>query len=72
MKYTFSKASEIYSYFHLQHLHALTRSLILALGVCYHARLSNRLEYRTHVARYFKEPASLPGGQMAILDEIDL
>ena len=49
----------------------ITRALVLAIGVCYHAKLQERREeYRTVVARSFKAPCSLPGGQMQILREI--
>ena len=48
----------------------MTRSLVLALGVCYHARLSNRAEYRKAVARHFVPPAELKGGTDAMEKEI--
>lgn len=49
----------------------LTRALVLAIGVCYHAKLQERREeYRTVVARSFKAPCLLPGGQKQILREI--
>jgi len=45
--------------------------LVLAIGVCYHAKLQERREeYRTVVARSFKTPNLLPGGQRQILREI--
>ncbi|RMX46188.1 hypothetical protein pdam_00007847 [Pocillopora damicornis] len=62
----------------------LTRALVLAIGVCYHAKLQERREeYRTVVARSFKAPCLLPGGekqihreisscQKAVLNELDL
>ena len=48
----------------------LTRSLILALSVCYHARLSNREEYEEGVAREFVAPLNLPDGVQQFRNEI--
>ncbi|KAJ7339392.1 hypothetical protein OS493_005787 [Desmophyllum pertusum] len=49
----------------------ITRALVLAIGVCYHAKLQERREeYRTVVAKSFKAPFLLPGGQKQILREI--
>ena len=49
----------------------LTRALVLAIGVCYHAKLQERREeYRTVVARSFKAPCFLPGGHKQIHSEI--
>ena len=49
----------------------ITRALVLAIGVCYHAKLQERREeYRTVVAQNFKAPCLLPGGQKQILREI--
>ena len=49
----------------------LTRALVLAIGVCYHAKLQERREeYRTVVAHSFKAPCLLPGGQKQIHREI--
>ena len=49
----------------------LTRALVLAIGVCYHAKLlERREEYRTVVARSFKAPCLLPGGHKQIHREI--
>ncbi|KAK3096790.1 hypothetical protein FSP39_003301 [Pinctada imbricata] len=53
-----------------QNLDVVTRSLILALGVCYHACLKNRQEYRMEVSQHFSPPCSLPGGEQQMLDEI--
>lgn len=49
----------------------VTRSLILALGVCYHACLKSRPEYRKHIARFFHAPCQLPGGDEQIKEEIE-
>lgn len=49
-----------------------TRSLILALGVCYHACLQNRDQYRHHMSRYFLPPCTLNEGPETLLDEINL
>ena len=48
----------------------LTRSLVLALGVCYHARLNNRRDYRRAVARHFVPPSDLKGDADAMEEEI--
>ena len=49
----------------------LTRALVLAIGICYHAKLQERREeYRTVVARSFKAPCLLPGGHKQIHREI--
>ena len=42
----------------------LIRSLILAVSVCYHARLSDRKEYEEKVADKFTAPLLLSGGAM--------
>ncbi|XP_053396335.1 E3 ubiquitin-protein ligase rnf213-alpha-like isoform X2 [Mercenaria mercenaria] len=49
----------------------VTRSLILALGVCYHACLKTRPQYRTQIARFFRAPCLLPGGDDQIQEEIE-
>ncbi|WAR07202.1 R213A-like protein, partial [Mya arenaria] len=49
----------------------ITRSLILALGVCYHACLKTRQQYRQVIAGHFRQPCSLQGGETQILDEIE-
>ncbi|XP_052808691.1 E3 ubiquitin-protein ligase rnf213-alpha-like isoform X2 [Mya arenaria] len=49
----------------------ITRALILALGVCYHACLKTRQEYREAVAGHFRQPCSLQGGEAKILEEIE-
>ncbi|XP_053389016.1 E3 ubiquitin-protein ligase rnf213-alpha-like, partial [Mercenaria mercenaria] len=52
-------------------LDKITRCLVLALGVCYHASLTDRDKYRKHIANYFREPCLLPLGPEQILHEID-
>ncbi|XP_052215091.1 E3 ubiquitin-protein ligase rnf213-alpha-like isoform X2 [Dreissena polymorpha] len=52
-------------------LDKLTRSLILALGVCYHACLKERGAFRTSIAAALKSPFQLPGGAERILQEIE-
>ena len=49
----------------------MTRSLILALGVCYHAGLEKRAEYRGHVASHFTRPLARVTSDM-MLDEITM
>ena len=65
-----------------QMLDDVTRSLVLALGVCYHAclqdtpreigqkDLNTRAKYRKAITPYFLDPCDLPGGQQRIRDEI--
>lgn len=38
-----------------------TRSLILAVSVCYHARLTSRLEFENGVVQQFEHPLKLIG-----------
>ncbi|XP_060597666.1 E3 ubiquitin-protein ligase rnf213-alpha-like [Ruditapes philippinarum] len=49
----------------------VTRSLILALGVCYHACLKTRAQYRKYIAPSFKRPCLLHEGPEQIFKEID-
>ena len=51
-------------------LDPITWSLIMALEVCYQARLQNRDEYRQEVAKVFSPPCRLPGGPDRIETEI--
>ncbi|XP_041354642.1 E3 ubiquitin-protein ligase rnf213-alpha-like [Gigantopelta aegis] len=48
----------------------LTKSLILALGVCYRASLRSRNDYDSHVTQFFQNPCSLPGGVKQFVDVI--
>ena len=48
----------------------LTRSLILAVSVCYHARLGDRKEYEERIARQFTPPLVLSGGVQQFRNEI--
>jgi MoxR-like ATPase len=48
----------------------ITRSLILAVSVCYHARLQDRTEYERGVVRQFKAPLGIPGGVEQFTNEI--
>ena len=48
----------------------LSKSLILALGVCYRASLRSREEYDDQVTPFFKPPCSLPGGVRQFVDVI--
>ena len=52
-------------------MNEITRILILALGVCYHASLLKREEYREHISPRFQQPLTLPHGADTIADEID-
>ena len=44
-------------------LNDLTRSLILAVSVCYHARLTDRKEYEEGVSGMFTAPLTLTRGE---------
>ena len=48
----------------------LTRSLVLALSVCYHARLQERKEFELGVVKQFYDPLKLPGGVIQFKTEI--
>ncbi|KAM7432986.1 hypothetical protein ABFA07_016686 [Porites harrisoni] len=49
----------------------VTRALVLAIGVCYHAKLQEkRQDYIKVVAQSFKAPCLLPGGEKQIHREI--
>ena len=45
--------------------------LILALGVCYHASLDKRNEYREYISQKFQLPLVLPKGCTTIANEIN-
>ena len=51
-------------------LDTLTRSLVLALGVCYLARLHDRLSLLDAVAKHFRPPCSVGGGAEQLGREI--
>jgi len=48
----------------------ITRSLLLAISVCYHARLQEREDYEEGVAAQFVAPLGLPGGAAQFRNEI--
>ncbi|XP_021342051.1 E3 ubiquitin-protein ligase rnf213-alpha-like, partial [Mizuhopecten yessoensis] len=56
-----------------QDISDIARSLLLALGVCYHACLKKREEYRKAVAPLFTPPCQIPGADPAqqMLEEIE-
>ena len=49
---------------------SITRALVLALSVCYHARLQDRKEYEKGVVKRFIGPIDLPGRSQQFRDEI--
>ena len=64
-------------------LDTLTRSIVLALGVCYQARLHDRRSMLDAVVQHFRPPCAVPGGveqlgheikhcQDVFLDELEL
>ncbi|XP_062574164.1 E3 ubiquitin-protein ligase rnf213-alpha-like [Saccostrea cucullata] len=48
----------------------LTKALVLALGVCYHACLSEREKFRNHIVTFFKDEFLPLGSGAAFLDII--
>ena len=48
----------------------LTRSLILSISVCYHARLNDREEFEEEIAHEFTAPLTLSGGADQFRNEI--
>ena len=52
------------------YVNEITRALILALSVCYHARLQDRGEYVDGVVEQFKSPLVVPGGVEQFCNEI--
>ncbi|XP_062570766.1 E3 ubiquitin-protein ligase RNF213-like isoform X2 [Saccostrea cucullata] len=56
------------------HLHAhvmkMTRSLLLALGVCYHSSLKSREKYIEYITKFFESPLQLSGGAQEMEREI--
>ena len=48
----------------------ITRSLLLAISVCYHARLQDRVGYEEGVTAQFVAPLGLPGGAAQFRNEI--
>ena len=53
-----------------QHPSNITSALILAVSVCYHARLQDRKEYEERVSQKFVVPLALPGGAAQFRNEI--
>ena len=49
---------------------SITRSLILAVSVCYHARLQNRIEFERGVAAQFTGAIKLSRGAAEFREEI--
>ena len=47
-----------------------TRALILAVSVCYHARLQDRRDYEEGLTEQFVAPLTLPNGVDHFRDEI--
>lgn len=54
-------------------LSPVTWSLVLALGVCYHACLQprKRSDFRRVISSHFRHPLALPNGDRQMLDEIE-
>ena len=48
----------------------VARALVLALSVCYHARLQRREDFENGVVGAFTGPITLPGGAQQFRDEI--
>lgn len=54
-----------------QNTNDLTVSLVLALGVCYHASLKKREEFRKEITPMFLNPFFLPEGSKQMLKIIE-
>lgn len=48
----------------------ITRSLLLAISICYHARLQDREDYEKGVTAEFMVPLRLPGGAAQFRNEV--
>ena len=48
----------------------ITHSLLLAISVCYHVRLQDRVNYEEEVTAQFVAPLGLPGGSTQFRKEI--
>ena len=46
----------------IQHPSSIAKALVLAVSVCYHARLQDREAYEDLMARQFQNPINLPRG----------
>ena len=46
------------------------RSLIMAVAVCYHARLQDRVQFEEEIVQKFKSPYHIPGGRQQFVEEI--
>ena len=53
-----------------KHPNNVTTALILAVSVCYHARLQKRTKYEEEVSAKFVLPLALPGGAAQFRNEI--
>jgi hypothetical protein len=53
-----------------QHPSNITSALILAVSVCYHARLQERTEYEDRISAKFVAPLALPSGAAQFRNEI--
>ena len=51
-------------------LRSITSALILAVSVCYHSRLQDRIEYEKHISSHFVSPLDLPGKEAQFVEEI--
>ena len=55
----------------MQPISAVTRALVLTLGVCYQARLRERKKFVKYVSAKFQLPCDLPLGSERFEQEID-
>ena len=42
----------------------------MAIAVCYHARLQERMEFEEIIVQKFKRPYDVPGGRQRFVEEI--
>ena len=54
----------------IEHPKNVTRALILAISITYHAKLQKRIDYEEEISAMFKDPLVLPRGAEQFRDEI--
>ena len=42
----------------------------MAVAVCYHARLQDRMQFEEEIVQKFKSPYDIPGGRQQFVEEI--
>ena len=57
-------------YLFIQPVDPVVRSLIMAVAVCYHARLQEREDFETSIVNEFLPPFVVPEGKQQFVNEI--